>query len=223
MENQHHPERKNFQIDRMILFTDAVFAIAITLLVIDIKVPIIAKSATETDFINALFKEAPKFLGFVVSFFIIGLYWFLHHKMFGYVINYTSKLIWLNLIFLFSIVLLPFTTSVYSGYSTEEHIQLIGPYALYASNLCFTGVMQFFLLKYIYNPKNGVSSELPSKENQKSTLYRALAIPAIFLASLLLTVVTPLYGRMLLFTIPFFMKMLAPKKEKVPKEKEANT
>lgn len=223
MENQHHPQRKNFQIDRMILFTDAVFAIAITLLVIDIKVPIIGKNGTEEDFVNALIGQIPKLFAFIVSFFIIGLYWFLHHKMFGYVINYTSKLIRLNLIFLFSIVLLPFTTSVYSGYSTEEHIHLIGPYALYASNLCFTGVMQFVLLKYIYNPKNAVSSELPSRENQKSTLYRALAIPAIFLASLLLTVVTPLYGRMLLFTIPIFMRLLGPKKAKISEEKEANT
>ncbi|SKB61572.1 Uncharacterized membrane protein [Soonwooa buanensis] len=214
MENHHHPERKNFQIDRMILFTDAVFAIAITLLVIDIKVPIISKNGTEEDFANALMLELPKVCGFIVSFFIIGLYWFLHHKMFGYVINYTSKLIWLNLFFLFSIVLMPFTTSVYSDYSTEEHIHLIGPYALYAANISFTGIMQFLLLKYIYDPKNAVATELPSRENQKSALYRALAIPAIFLASLALTIITPLYGRMLLFTIPIVMKILAPKKER---------
>ena len=60
-ENQHHPDRKDFQIDRMILFTDAVFAIAITLLVIDIKVPTLAENATEHDFWLAMLKLLPKF------------------------------------------------------------------------------------------------------------------------------------------------------------------
>lgn len=214
MENHHHPERKNFQIDRMILFTDAVFAIAITLLVIDIKVPKIAENGTEQDFLNALLVEMPNFIGFMVSFFVIGLYWFLHHKIFGYVINYTNKLIWLNLVFLFSIVLLPFTTSVYSEYSTEAHIHLVSPYAIYVYNICFTGLMQFFLVRYIYNPKNEVSEMLPAENLQKAAKKRSLAIPLIFFTSLLLTYLSPSFGRMFLFTIPIFMKLLAPKKKK---------
>ncbi len=212
MENRHHPERKTFQIDRMILFTDAVFAIAITLLVIDLKVPEIPAKGTEIDFINALLIQTPQFVGFVVSFFIIGLYWFLHHKIFGYVINYSAKLIWLNLVFLFSIVLLPFTTSVYGDYSTEDHIHLVSPYALYVFNLCFTGIMEFLLLKCVYNEKNGVSEFLPQKEIQQSALRRALAIPFIFLLSLFISFFSPILGRFFLFTIPIFMKVLAPKK-----------
>ena len=84
----------------MIFFSDAVFAIAITLLIIEIKVPEIdGAHANEHAFINSLLSLVPKFFGFIFSFFIIGLYWFIHHKMFGYVINYTNRLIWLNLCF----------------------------------------------------------------------------------------------------------------------------
>ncbi|MFT3747834.1 MAG: TMEM175 family protein [Agriterribacter sp.] len=213
MEN-HHPDRKDFQIDRIILFTDAVFAIAITLLIIEIKVPEIAHDATDGDFFRALLQLLPKFMGFAVSFFIIGLYWFIHHKMFGYVINYTPKLIWLNLIFLFSIVLMPFSTAVYSEYSTEAHIHLVAPYAVYVINICFTGVMNYVLLNYIYNEKNGIAEYVPDKKSQVAAKQRAMAIPVVFLVSLLLTCIWPAWGRMFLFVIPVVIRMLAPAKKK---------
>ncbi len=218
-DNQHHPDRKDFQIDRMILFTDAVFAIAITLLVIDIKVPELALKANEQDFWMAMLTLLPKFVGFIVSFFFIGLYWFLHHKLFGYVINYTNKLIWLNIIFLFSIVLIPFSTSVYSEFSTDEHIHLVGPYMVYVINICFTGIMQYLLLRYVYDPKNKVATHLPDKYTQISSLRRALMIPIIFFISLLITFIWPEYGRAFLFTIPFFTRLFRPKKASVHHKK----
>lgn len=64
---------------------------------------------------------------FQIARIIIGLYWFIHHRMFGYVINYDGKLIWLNLLFLFSIVLMPYTTAAYSAYSTPEYVRLVLP------------------------------------------------------------------------------------------------
>lgn len=214
-ENQHHPDRKDFQIDRMILFTDAVFAIAITLLVIDIKAPKIPIDATEKDFWIGMLSLLPKFIGLIVSFFFIGLYWFLHHKLFGFVVNYTNKLIWLNLIFLFSIVLIPFTTSVYSEFSTDEHFRLVGPYLVYVINICFTGIMQYLLLKYVYNTKNKVATHLPDIYTQISSLRRALLIPIIFFISLIITSIWPEYGRFFLFTIPFFTRLFRPKKPKI--------
>ncbi|PVD52854.1 hypothetical protein DC498_07985 [Terrimonas sp.] len=53
---------------------------------------------------------------------------------------------------------MPFSTAVYSEYSTEEHIHLIAPYAVYIMNICFTGVMSYVLLNYICNEKNGILS-----------------------------------------------------------------
>lgn len=213
MENQHHPERKNFQLERLILFTDAVFAIAITLLIIEIKVPEIHGVISEGNFWNAMLELLPKFSGFAVSFFIIGLYWFVHHNMFGFVVNYTPKLIWLNIIFLFSIVLMPFSTAVYSEYSTnEEYIKLLSPFAIYVANICFTGIMNFVLLSYIFNPKNKVSEHAPSNEAIRISKIRALTIPSIFVLSLIITYFLPGIGKMFLFTIPFAMRFLRPKK-----------
>src|SRR6478736_8031327 len=141
MDRPFHLTKKEFQVERLVFFSDAVFAIAITLLIIEIKVPEIKGALTEKNFLHSLWVIAPKFVGFVFSFFIIGLYWFIHHRMFGYVTGQNGKLIWLNLVFLFSIVLMPFSTAVYSEYSSAGYIKLISPYAVYVANICLTGCL----------------------------------------------------------------------------------
>lgn len=211
----HHPARKEFQLDRMIMFTDAVFAIAITLLVIDIHVPKIAENGTEKDFLNGLLDLVPKFMGLFISFFMIALYWYVHHNVFGWVINYTPKLIWLNSAFLFSIVLMPFSTAVYSEYSTtDNYAKMLSPYAVYVFNICFTGIMNFVLLQYIFNPKNGICDQFPSKESIIYAKRRALSIPSVFLFSLIVASISPSIGRLCLFLIPVVMRLIRPKKMK---------
>jgi uncharacterized membrane protein len=105
----HHPSKKEFQVERIVLFSDAVFAIAMTLLIVDLKVPeITGTSISEQHFSETMLTLLPSPFGFLCSFFLIGLYWFIHHAMFGYVINYNGRLIRLNMVFLCSIVLMPF-------------------------------------------------------------------------------------------------------------------
>ena len=107
MSNQLHNElKKEFQLERLILFSDAVFAIAITLLVIEIKIPdkeFLKERGGLSDatILNALSHLVPKFIGFFISFLLIGLYWSIHHRMFGFVTSYDRKLLFLNLLFLF--------------------------------------------------------------------------------------------------------------------------
>jgi uncharacterized membrane protein len=69
-----HESKKEFQLERMILFSDAVFAIAITLLIIDLKIPDIPAPVTDQKMSDSVISLIPKFTGFVLSFFIIGLY-----------------------------------------------------------------------------------------------------------------------------------------------------
>src|SRR5690349_8854029 len=112
MNTLHNELKKEFQLERMILFSDAVFAIAITLMALELKVPELHQQlVTDHNLVASLSHMIPKFIGFLISFFIIGQYWTVHHRLFGFVENYNLRLMWLNLIFLLAIILMPFSTA----------------------------------------------------------------------------------------------------------------
>jgi uncharacterized membrane protein len=128
----HSSNKLHFQLDRISFFTDGVFAIAITLLVIEFKVPVV-EHPTDAALWDKLAHMGLLLLGFLISFCIVGYYWSVHHRIFGYVEKYTSRLIWLNLMFLFSVVLLPFTSGLLGEYASETHLHL--PYGIYVANI----------------------------------------------------------------------------------------
>jgi len=214
MKSIDNQSKKEFQIERIAFFSDAVFAIAITLLIIEIKVPEIhGLLVSENSFINAFALLTPRLFGFTFSFFIIGLYWFMHHKMFCYIINYNGKLIWLNLLFLFSIVLMPFSTAVYSEYSTSEYISLLSPYVVYVANICLTGFINFLMWGFIGNPKNQLTVNFPKGDFLQKAKIRSLLLPLVFVVSLLFSwIIDPILGRFVLFLIPILMGLVRNKK-----------
>lgn len=94
-----HQHQEKFQLERVVFFNDAVFAIAITLLIIDIKIPELPHlEITDKQLLYKLSGLIPKFIGFIISFFVIGLYWLAHHRMFKYVTSVNQKLLWANLL-----------------------------------------------------------------------------------------------------------------------------
>ena len=217
--NQLHNElKKEFQIERMILFSDAVFAIAITLMALEIKVPFIENGVTDNALLDALGHLVFKFAGFLISFFIIGLYWTVHHRMFSYVENYNNRLLWLNLLFLLSIILMPFSSGMYGEYSHK--IELIVPYTVYVFNICFTGYLNYRLWKYIGNPKNKIASHALTKNVLSISIKRSLVPPVIFFLSLLVTFFEPVtiwaavIARYFPIFIPVVMRMIQKKHDK---------
>ena len=166
--------KKTFQLERLILFIDAVFAIAITLLVIELKLPEmdIVNNSTLTD---ALIQTIPHFFSFLLSFMIIAIYWVSHHRMFYYVIDYDKKLIWLNLFFLFFIALMPFSSNVYGVYSGFN-----AAFLLYVFNISMLALFNFTMYGYISKPKNKLSHGL---ENPRLVSYfkaRSWVVPMCF-------------------------------------------
>ena len=95
----HRENKTNSQLSRIIAVTDSVFAVALTLLVIEIKIPTIERP-TDSLIWESIKELTWTMLGFIISFFIVGYYWSVHHRIFGYVKKYTTRLIWLNLMFL---------------------------------------------------------------------------------------------------------------------------
>jgi uncharacterized membrane protein len=188
MSNKLHNElKKEFQLERMVLFSDAVFAIAITLLVIEIKIPELDhKTVTDQQLSSSLVHLIPKFIGFLVTFMLIGIYWSVHHRMFGFVTSYTPKLLLLNLFFLFFVALMPFSTGFYSEYAGTELIrnQLKVPLTFYVLNFCCVGFINYLMWVYVANPENKVAEPPIDPLTVKLAKLRSLLVPFIFLLML---------------------------------------
>jgi uncharacterized membrane protein len=192
MKHEDKDLKKEFQIERLVLFSDAVFAIAITLLIIEIRVPELnfpELSRKHPEFIHHPDKLIlkiladdllAKFIGFVVSFVVISLYWINHHLLFGMLTNYNRKLIWANLRFLFTIVLMPFTSGFYSGYWMSG---LITPIAFYSINILLSGLTILQLWQLITNSANNLCVSPPAPALVSYYKVRSLTAAMVFMVS----------------------------------------
>ena len=109
-------DREHLAFERILFFSDAVFAISITLLVLEVKVPEMQQEFSELQLGYSLLRMAPKFVGFLISFFLIGQTWIEHHRMCSFLGEYNFGLLWRNLWLLLFVVFLPFTTALLSEY-----------------------------------------------------------------------------------------------------------
>jgi uncharacterized membrane protein len=192
-----HPNsnlEREFELERMILFTDAVFAIAITLLVIDIKWPDLADAPLTSGMLHLLKGTIWQFLAFLLSFVLIGQYWATHLQLFRLLRTYDQGLIKRNLLFLFFIVTFPFAAAGLAG-----HVQtnFLLPVFVYMFNLSFSQIAHFLLCRYVFYQKPGLTVE--GKMEEKKFLYiraryTAISITVLSLLLLILTLIFPEYS-----------------------------
>ena len=140
-------ERGGHALERLVLFSDAVFAIAITLLVLEIHTPELGPAATERDWLNALLHLIPHFAAFLLSFMVIGAVWMSHHRLFMLVGRYDERLLWPNLFLLLAVAFLPFTT----GLLTTGSLATM-PFAFYAASLMAAGLSKARLTRIALSP-----------------------------------------------------------------------
>lgn len=105
-------ESHGLEFERVLFFSDAVFAIAITLLVIELRLPELAEGATDASVADALGRLAPRLFAYGLSFAIIGLYWLAHWRRFQRIERTDHRLAVLNLVLLAFVALIPFPTGV---------------------------------------------------------------------------------------------------------------
>ena len=122
--------------DRVVLFSDAVFAIAITLLVIEIRLPEISNRASDALYWQALAALIPNFVGFAVSFAVIGAFWAGHHRSFSLAAQFDRRIMLPNLLLLGAIALMPFLTAFMSAHNGR-----VVPATLYWGWLILTALL----------------------------------------------------------------------------------
>ena len=127
---------------RLEAFSDGVFAIVITLLILDIKIPDVQSAALPAALVDIL----PQLLTYILSFFIVGLYWHLHHQVAAQIKLIDEAFIWLNLVWLLFVSVLPFPTALLGRYPLQPI-----PLTIYGINLILVNVTGFVILVYFRN------------------------------------------------------------------------
>lgn len=168
------------EYDRVLFFSDAVMAIAVTLLAVDLRVPMrpIRTAELLSNDINSLF-------GFGISFAVIGLFWLGHHGIFRYITAFDRPLVGLNLLFLGTIAFLPYPTAVLSRPSSDA-----GAVIFYAICAGAAGLAEAAVWLYATRAGSGLADPSVSQVRLKITL-RTARIPAVFLASIPIALVAP--------------------------------
>lgn len=208
MDRLQYELQKESQLERLMLFTDAVFAIAITLLALELRPPAVEAGTTDALIAGGLLALLPKLMGFLISFFLIGFYWTVHHRLCGQLIDYDQKLLWLNLLFLLTIVLMPFSTALYSE---AYQPNVVVPLAVYTANIWLTVGTSWLLARHVGNPAAGLSLPRPPEPAACLALgLRTAMMPVLFGVGLLVAVLLPpawrWVGRMAPALIPLYRR-----------------
>jgi TMEM175 potassium channel family protein len=108
--------RGSEEFSRVLAFSDGLFAIAMTLLVVGIAVPDLVHSGDQSELLDALNDLVPAIISFFISFVVIGRYWVAHHQFFRALRAMDYRLIWVNLVYLAFVAFLPFPTALLGNY-----------------------------------------------------------------------------------------------------------
>lgn len=206
--------KKNYQPGlspkRIEAFSDGVFTVAITLLVLGIALPVLTPlEVSEGKLLPALIALWPKFLVYAVSYFIIGIFWSAHHIMFHYIHRSDRVLLWLNLVFLLTISFLPFPVALIGQYY-QDMTAII----LYGSTLFLAGLFFALIWMYATHGHRLVAKDLDPRIIALGMKIILLA-PIAYGVALLLALINPLYSLVLYVLVPIFYLLPSPVDELV--------
>ena len=129
---------------RLEALTDAIVAVAMTLLVLDLKIDVNERIGTDAHLIRHLLEVERTFTVYLVSFAVLGMYWISHTLQFHYVRRVDRGLLWISLAFSLLITLIPFTTNVMISFET-----LFVPVVLYGSNQLLLSLVLIVNVTYL--------------------------------------------------------------------------
>jgi TMEM175 potassium channel family protein len=155
-------------------FSDGVFAIAVTLLVLNIKIPD-AKNLDNHQLTLRVIASLPQLLTFGFSFMVIGVFWVAHHRIFAMAKMVDSKLLWLNILYLMFVAVMPYPAALLA-----ENPFLTLSILIYSSTLFVIGFLHFILLRHIYLTDD-IKNDLFTEHVYQSYLKAGVTGPAIYI------------------------------------------
>jgi len=186
-------ELRKLDPDRVLTFTDGVFAIIITILVLELEVPDLSSGQS----LRASLEEMrPTFMAFVVSFLLVGMYWVWHREVFTRVRFVNRDLVWLNLLFLLPASMIPFAASVLGEYSTNATAL-----HLYGAVLIAVTLMRVVIDWYLrHHP--GLLWESGSRQSRRIGSVLAAAPLVVYVLAMAVANWQPALSMILYFSLP---------------------
>lgn len=172
------PRERSLEFDRVANFSDAVFAIAATVLVLSINIPAGLKDPGLDEKLWDGFQDAlPNIFAYALSFYTIGLYWLAHHRLFRFIRRIDGTFITINLLELGLVALLPFPTETLGNYAGNRPAVVV-----YALSISSVGIAS--TAKVWYASRHDLMMESTPQEWITHGMLRGLSMPLVFLVSI---------------------------------------
>jgi uncharacterized membrane protein len=184
-------------LNRFEAFSDGVFAIAMTLLVIEIKVPDLSQ-ATASTAIDTLIHTAPHILSYVTSFLVIGVLWLNHHALFHLLKRVDRIVLTINLVLLMCIAFIPFPTALIGEYGKLQPIVMF-----YGLTLSLTGIVYNVLWFYVVRQYLWSHPQVNRRFIYQASLW-SIGYPIFYLIASLMSLSNPILSTILYILIPLF-------------------
>jgi uncharacterized membrane protein len=172
--------KRQIRLEHVVSFADAIFAFSITFLAVSIHIPDLPQNLTQGQVITRLLESVPEFEIYLISFFVIGVYWIAHHQIFNNIVDSNYILTWLTLIFLFFITLIPFAINLQIGYYSYQIL-----FVLYALVLTIAGAL--LTITWLHATKNKLIDKNMDQNEIHSITLDSIITPVIFLLSILVS------------------------------------
>ncbi len=173
--------------NRLEAFSDGVFAIAITLLVIEIRPP---TPAAGESLARALWEQWPHYLGYFLSFLVLGVMWLNHHRIFEPAVRVDGIVLVLNLNLLLWAVLIPFPTAVVADFLREGGDDAKTAVALYGGVILLAAIS--FTALFVGITREGIVDQLPTPQQVRAARLRFGLGVGVYTGAFLLSWLSPL-------------------------------
>ena len=192
-------EKRDLSPERMLFFSDGVFAIIITILVLELKIPELGSDVPLADAVNEM---KPTAFAFIVSFLIVGMYWVSHRSAFSQVRYVDRNTLWLNLLFLLPAAMLPFASGMVGEYPEE-------PTALHVYGTVLIVLTVFLLLLDFYLSRHpGLLCQPEDKATRRVTLVAHGSSLAVYVLAMLVATWRPGIALILYISVPLLYFLL---------------
>jgi uncharacterized membrane protein len=197
----HGEGRDRFATQRLETLIDGIFAIAMTLLVFNIKLPERAEIAGGAELAAALAALVPHFSAFVQSFLLLGLFWFVSHRQMRAIRHADARFVWITLLWLMAVVLVPFSTSL-----NGEFGRYWEGAAFFHGNLLIIGLLSFSIWQYA--DRKALIHESLSAAAIRAGKRRGLLFPLVALLALAVAPWSPGWSNLFYLLIPAALPLL---------------